>query len=113
MEVNIEKIMNEIRAGISQFDEQSFKDTVNKINASSNVPVDMPILGKAKGFKKLVGKTINFAIKPRVEAQNRMNASVSKGFTQLAEYIDSQNKTIDRLNKRIDALERELKERSK
>lgn len=113
MEVNIEKIMDEIREEISEFDEHSFKNTVSNINSSKQIPVDMPILGKAKGFKKIIGKTINFAIKPRVEAQNKMNNSVSDGFTELMEYIDCQNKKIDKLNRKIDALEKELKERSK
>lgn len=130
MEVNIEKIMAEIRDNISEnkygeqdlkivgkkqicpkgFSKPDFDNTVNRMNNSSRIPEDMPILGKAKGIKKVISKTINFAIKPRAEVQNNMNNAVVTGFIQIQKYMDEQEKTIRELNEKIEALEKELKE---
>lgn len=120
MDVNIENIMKEIREKIAEnglneekensFSNEEFVRFVGEMNNSWNIPEQVEITGKGKGIKKAFGKMLNFALLPRIRRQNEMNKSVTRAFNQLTAYIDYQNATIAKLNKRIEKLEKELKE---
>lgn len=123
MEVNIEKIMDEIREnivknGLDKEEEQGFsKEEYLKnagiINNSWNIPEHVEPTGKGKVLKRGLGKLLNFAILPRVRKQNEMNVALVRTINQLTAYIGEQDETIRKLNQRIDKLEKELKDSKK
>ena len=101
MEVNIEQIMDGIRAEIKEkgytSDMLSFKDVMSKNSSFENtlsdseltdaidtadslclVPFDRPLTGNpiAVLFKKIIRKLIRFYIRPIVELQNEFNAQI-------------------------------------
>ncbi len=141
MEINIEEIMEEIRNDIKErglkeselsfsevstidssdflydkdhvFSMNGYMEIIRKINQQWNIPAYIPIQGRGKGIKKIVGKLTNFAIIPRFSLQNDMNMSVTRGFNEMTAYIKMQDETIKKLNERIEVLEEKLKEENK
>ncbi len=135
MEVNIEKIMDEIRQDIQEkgyketdlsfndirFAKTSFDpshdffmdeylESMRHINGMKAIPDEIQILGKGKGIKKVMAKLTNFAIIPRFAIQNNYNLFIKNAFNEMTTYVFLQEATIRSLNRRIEKLEKQLEE---
>ena len=135
MEVNVEDIMNEIRAEIREkgytSDVLSFKElmsvspsysqagsavydlqgTVIYINDSYSVAESVPVTGNVivRFIKKIIRKLLRFYVKPIVMSQNEFNALCARALTDVSTYItESAGKSVDALEGRISALEQKL-----
>jgi len=138
MEVNVEKIMADIRAEIKEkgytSDMLSFKDVTAKgsfeggdstelgeavraMNAVSLVPYDPPITGNpiAVFIKKIIRKLIRFYIRPTVEQQNEFNAQTVNAVSAIGRYASAVNGGADTavLSQRVELLEASLEAVSK
>ena len=114
MEVNIEKIMSEIRDeikekgltsdmlsfddvlnmgfhGASDYDERSISSALYSVNGSHTIPVEPPITGNpiAVFVKKLIRKLTRFYVRPARERQNDYNAHVARALNVIGRYIES------------------------
>ena len=136
MEVNIEKIMDDIRAEIKEkgytSDMLSFKDvtgkgashgemlsdteladTLDTANSLAVVPFDRPITGNpiAVFIKKLIRKLIRFYIRPIVEQQNEFNAQLLIA-TETVGRRSAEGGAAE-LSKKVETLEAELEKANK
>ena len=134
MEVNIEKIMDGIRAEIKEkgytSDMLSFKDvtrkstsrggsidnldlavTLNTADSLAIVPLERPITGNpiAVFIKKLIRKFIRFYIRPIVEQQNEFNAQIVLA-TEAAGRNDELLKKIGSLEEKLENAHKENEE---
>ena len=134
MEVNIEKIMDDIRAEIKDkgytSDMLSFSDVTGKssfhgngeeeadladsIGAASSlamVPFDRPITGNpiAVFIKKVIRKLIRFYIRPIVEHQNEFNAHTVRALTAAGQCaVGGERADAAELSKKVELLELQL-----
>ena len=135
MEVNIEKIMEEIRSEIREkgytsnmlsfydvtgmssgdgksFDPRDFGAAMNTANDICIVPFDPPLSGNpiAVFIKKLIRKLIRFYIRPTVEQQNAFNAQMLRGVNMLGSYAleDSSRINSSELISRLELTELKL-----
>lgn len=136
MEINIEEVMNEIRAEIKEkgytSDMLSFEDVVSLspvavdadsaiedlhgaiscINASYIVPESIPVKGNAivRFVKKVIRKLCRFYVKPIVMTQNEFNALCVRALNDVNIYIDESSKTsVTELENKVNMLELKLK----
>lgn len=129
-EINIEKIMQEIRqdiksrgykeseihfedipvrnsvdvgSEIESFDRNEFQKSIDYINKNWEIPYYFPLgTNKTAVFiKRVIRKLIKFLLYPINQQQNEMNAHFVKSFNQLRNYIDEKNT----LNAQVDNLE--------
>ena len=138
--INVEKIMEEIREEIKEKgytnEMLSFRDvqgidmTIEEYNeieyalALHNMGVyayvpwyrDLPCGGVKKVIKKVIRKLCSFLIAPISDQQSDFNMQATKGFAQIAGYIeevenqfDDCRKTIKLLEQKIEKLEKEIK----
>ena len=121
-QVNIEKIMAEIRAEIQEkgislnlpdfsgasekpvleirpFDMQEFRQNVLAVERSYQVECYAPIVGNPiiKVFKRIVRKLVNFIVSPIVEDQNAFNSATARTISSLQSYIHELEKRIKEL----------------
>lgn len=121
-QVNIEKIMAEIKAEIQQkgisldlpdfsgasekpvleikpFDMQEFQQNVLAVERSYQIECYAPIVGNplVKGFKRIVRKLANFIVSPIVEDQNAFNSAAAKTIFSLQSYVNELEKRIKEL----------------
>ena len=140
MEVNIEKIMGEIRAEIKEkgytndmlsfddvlnmsayhgndFSEKSLSDMLYSVNNSHTIPVEPPIVGNpiAAFVKKVVRKLTRFYVRPAREKQNDYNAYVAQALNVIGKYIEANNAlpSLSALEDRIQVLELQLRAAAK
>ena len=136
MEVNVEKIMEEIRAEIKEngytSNMLSFTDvnatgtnlvsmdsdyayTVETANSLCLVPFDGPLTGNplAVLFKKVIRKLIRFYIRPIVELQNEFNAQVVRALELNGEAMQRSPAVSDDVTKKLDELEAKLEKANK
>lgn len=137
MEINIESVMDEIRAEIKEKgytpDMLSFKEAVNASSASlidsdsfSNdlseaviyindcyiIPESVPVSGNVfvRFIKKIIRKFLRFYVKPIVMSQNEFNALCVRAFNDINGYIDETSKVnITELEDKINVLELKIK----
>lgn len=137
MEINIEDVMNEIRAEIKEkgytADMLSFEDVVKAspvsvntdrsaiddlhgaivyLNTSYTVPESIPVKGNAivRFVKKVIRKLCRFYVKPIVMTQNEFNALCVRAFNDVNAYIDETSKTsVTELENKVNMLELKLK----
>lgn len=140
MDINIEKIMDDIRAEIKEkgytADMLSFSDVTGAVHTSSDgsfnieeyngvvsylqaahvVPVSKPISGNPiiVFIKKLIRKFTRVTIRPVVEHQSEYNASSARALALVGTYI-SQNSVVSNaeLLEKIDMLELKLQTAAK
>lgn len=129
-EINIESIMQEIRADIrekgytnellsfndvivdtssmnaSKFDKISFNEEIYTVNHSWNVQAYRAISGSkvAVFFKKVIRKMVYFFVEPIVMEQDGFNASVVRVMNQMNCYIDEKNRENEDLKKQVEEL---------
>ena len=133
MEVNIEKIMDDIRTEIKEkgytSNMLSFKDVTGKFTASGEslseselkealdtadslaiVPFDRPITGNriAVFIKKLIRKLIRFYIRPTVEQQNEFNNCIYTVTDTLSEKVIALEKQLDAATKANEELRQRI-----
>lgn len=136
MEVNVEKIMEEIRTEIKEkgytSNTLSFTDvngtgtyhgamdgdyayTVETANSLCMVPFDGPLTGNplAVFFKKIIRKLIRFYIRPIVEMQNEFNAQVVHALELNGENALPAPAVSDEVNKKLEKLEKDLEKANK
>lgn len=127
MEVNIEKIMDDIRNEIkekgytadmlsfndvsgvvsepAELDESSLVASLNAANSICCVPFDPPLTGNPilKFIKKVIRKLIRFYIRPTVEQQNEFNAQIVRAANTMATYTLelSERPTVDALESKL------------
>lgn len=113
MSVNVEEIMEEIRADIKAkgyksdmlsfddvsgrsssvtgYDAEEFKGIVSYLNAFSTVPVSTPIGGNPiiAFIKKLIRKLTRVTVRPVVDHQSEYNAYTARAFGMVKCYIDN------------------------
>lgn len=136
MEINIEDVMNEIRAEIKEkgytSDMLSFEDVVKAspvsantdsaiedlhgaisyINTSYAVPESIPVKGNAivRFIKKVIRKLCRFYVKPIVMTQNEFNALCVRAFNDINMYINETSKmSVTELENKVNMLELKLK----
>lgn len=137
-DINIEKIMTEIRQAIklknydslpvtfdnvcltigqnqTDFNINNFNECVHRLNskyyvvAYRNIVSRSGILGKFIIFvKKVLRKSIKFYIEPIVESQNEFNANVTQSINEIRKYIHETQTNKDELNFEISKLELDL-----
>lgn len=132
MEVNIEAVMDEIRAEIKEKgytpDMLSFKDVASVALASAEkesavedlrgavvcisdaylVPESVPVTGNVivRFIKKIFRKLLRFYVKPIVMSQNEFNALCLRAFKDISAYVDEAAKNdVSKLENKISALE--------
>lgn len=130
-EINIEKIMDDIRneikekgytsdildfedtVGISSGDdgdgysEKRFSELVTYMSSSYAVPIAKPVSGSgiARFIKKIIGALTRFTLRPIVEHQSEYNSVSARAVNMLGAHVDE---VSDASEKRIAALELEL-----
>ena len=129
-EIDIEKIMEEIRAGIKEeykeeiisfqqakeniennslFDVAVFRDELYHANMNFEKKFYFDVGTGIKGFfKKFIRKLVTFLGVPLVEHQNDYNAKVVRMFNQLNNYIDEQEEKMKELERVIEGLEEKI-----
>ena len=140
MEVNVEKIMEDIRAEIKEkgytADMLSFKEVTGKSTFKSDglddcdlidnldtanslcmVPFDPPMRGNpiVVFFKKVIRKLIRFYIRPTVEQQNEFNAQIVRAVNTVGKYALEVHSRPDaeELGKKVELLELKLETANK
>jgi len=136
MEVNIEAVMDEIRAEIKEkgykSDMLSFKEVtsistasagtdsmledlhgaINYINCSYYIVESIPVTGNVfvRFIKKILRKLLRFYVKPIVMSQNEFNAFCVRAFNDISGYIEETSKVdVLQLENRLDMLELKIK----
>ncbi len=136
MEINIEAVMDEIRAEIKEkgykSDMLSFKEVVNVspasveaespiedlhgaivyLNDSYYVVESIPVTGNVfvRFIKRILRKLLRFYVKPIVMSQNDFNALCVRAFNDINGYIDEASKVnLPELENRINMLELKIK----
>ena len=136
MEVNIESVMNEIRAEIKEkgytSDMLSFKEVVSVlpssfeagsavedlrgeivyINDSYVIAESVPVTGNifVRFIKKILRKLLRFYVKPIVMSQNEFNGLCVRAFNDINAYVDETSKTdITEFENKLNVLELKLK----
>lgn len=140
MDINIEKIMDDIRAEIKEkgytsdmlsfsevvgavttsdngkFDKAEFNGVVTYLGASNTVPLSMPLKGNPiiVFIKKVIRKLTRVTIRPIAQHQTEYNAYTARAFTMVGNYIEenSEISKLDLLNK-LEVLELKLQTASK
>ncbi len=139
-DINIEKIMAEIRADIKKkgykadavkfetvqagnaevFNKNTFGEEVRNVNMSYQVSYYFPIEGKMSFFKRVIRKLGCFLHVPILNNQNAFNAHVTRTFNQMALYIEQQerkekelNRVIEELEEKVAALQKQQKEQKR
>ena len=139
MDINIEKIMDDIRAeikengytsdmlsfsdvvgtvtiSIDKFDKAEFNGVVTYLGASNTVPLSMPLKGNPiiVFIKKVIRKLTRVTIRPIAQHQTEYNAYTARAFTMVGNYIEenSEISKLDLLNK-LEVLELKLQTASK
>lgn len=137
-DINIEKIMMEIREAIksknydnlpvrfddvclridkkqTDFNINHFNESVNYLNnkyhvvAYRNIMSRNGLLGKFIIFvKKILRKSIKFYIEPIVDSQNEFNASVAQSINEIRRYVYETQTSKDDINFEISKLELDL-----
>ncbi len=129
-EINIEKIMEEIRAEIkdkygdeaisfasvkkeefseSVFDLEGFRQVLHQANMSYEMNYYFPLPGGIKGFvKRTVRKFGAFLGLPLTQAQTDYNARTVRMFNELNNYIDYQDAKTKELERLIENLEEKI-----
>lgn len=127
-QVNIEKIMAEIKAEIQQkgislnlpdfsaasekpvaeirpFDMAEFQQNVQAVERSYQVECYAPIVGNPviKAFKRIVRKLVNFIVSPIVEDQNAFNSAAARTILSLQSYINELEKRVKELEEEAGA----------
>ena len=140
MEVNIEKIMDDIRAEIKEkgytadmlsfkevtgkttfngegLDECELIDNLDTANSLCLVPFDRPLPGNpiVVFFKKVIRKLIRFYIRPTVEQQNEFNAQIVRAVNTVGKYaIEIKSRPdAEELSKKVEILELKLETATK
>ena len=140
MEVNIEKIMDDIRAEIRakeysadmiSFSEVAEKPSqnaeglnsnelicnLNKANAICLIPHNNPLTGNriVVFIKRVIRKLIRFYVRPIVEQQNEFNAQTIRSLNEIGKYTMELNARPDSDNmaKKIEMLELKLETANK
>ncbi|MBQ9117478.1 MAG: hypothetical protein IJY04_10675 [Clostridia bacterium] len=135
MEVNIEKIMDDIRTEIKEkgytadmlsftevtgksifkgegLDECDLVDNLDTANSLCMVPFDRPLPGNpiVVFFKKIIRKLIRFYIRPTVEQQNEFNAQIVRAVNTVGKYALEVHARPDaeELGKKVELLELKL-----
>ncbi len=135
MEINIEEVMNEIRAEIKEkgytSDMLSFEDVVRHssvavdavsatedlrsavfyIGTSHIVPESVPVSGNAivRLVKRVIRKLCRFYVKPIVMTQNEFNALCVRALNDINAYIEENSKTnVTELENKVNMLENKL-----
>lgn len=139
MDINIEKIMDEIRAEIKEkgytsdmlsfnevacvsissdnkFNVGEYNNVVNYLGSANVVPVSMPIKGNPimVFIKKLIRKLTRVTIRPITQHQTEYNAYTARAFTMVGRYIEDNSviSNVELLNK-IEIFELKLQTASK
>lgn len=135
--INVEKIMEEIRAEIKKkgyvddlpdfsdtfctiapshrgiFDKDEFQKSVQYLNENWNIQAYRQLVGNGLAGKikvlirKIIRKCIKFYIEPIVEEQDKFNAKVTTSFNILTLYVTQMQEENDKLKKQIEQLEKE------
>ena len=140
MEVNVEKIMEDIRAEIKEkgytsdmlsftevtgkstfkgegLDECDLVDNLDTANSLCMVPFDRPLPGNpiVVFFKKVIRKLIRFYIRPTVEQQNEFNAQIVRAVNTVGKYALEIKARPDseELGKKVELLEMKLETANK
>ena len=135
MEVNIESVMNEIRAEIREkgytSDMLSFKEVVSVTPVATGTPSledlqgaivylndsyyileSIPVTGNifVRFIKKILRKLLRFYVKPIVMSQNDFNALCVRAFNDLNAYVSEASKTnMSELENKLNILELKVK----
>lgn len=134
MEINIEKIMDEIRADIKakgytndmlsfnevssikvvdgSFSREEYDTALNYLNNSYNVVSIRPLTGNPLFvfIKRIIRKLAKFYVEPIVASQNEYNAFNVRVLNALSEKVlNNDNVTTSELLKRIEMLELQVK----
>ena len=135
MEVNIESVMNEIRAEIKEkgytSDMLSFKEVVSVTPVATGTPSledlhgaivylndsyyileSIPVTGNifVRFIKKILRKLLRFYVKPIVMSQNDFNALCVRAFNDLNAYVSEASKTnMSELENKLNILELKVK----
>ena len=135
MEVNIESVMNEIRAEIKEkgytSDMLSFKEVVSitpmttatpsledlhgaivYLNDSYYIMESIPVTGNiiVRFIKKILRKLLRFYVKPIVMSQNEFNALCVRAFNDLNAYVVEASKTnLSEIENRLNVLDLKVK----
>lgn len=127
-EINVEKIMEEIRDEIKKkgykpdamafetvqadnadaFQKSLFNEEVRNVNLSFQVPYYFPIEGKMTFVKRVIRKLGCFLMVPILNNQNTFNAHVTRTINQMAQYIEYQERKEKELNRIIEGLEEKV-----
>ncbi len=141
MSVNIEEIMNDIRAeikekgytadGILSFNEiatvstnrvennfsvNDYNGVVSYLNTAYAVPVSMPLPGNPiiVFIKKIIRKFTRVTIRPVTEHQTEYNAYTARAFGMISTYIEENSGvTATQLSERLNMLELKLQTATK
>ena len=134
MEINIERIMDDIKSEIdrkgyksemlsfqevtgvvsqsAELDEKSLIATLDVANSLCCVPFDPPLKGNpiSKFFKKVIRKLIRFYIRPTVEQQNEFNAQIVRAANTMATYTVAvySRPNVDTLESKLEVAELKL-----
>lgn len=132
-EINIESIMQEIKADIRakgytndllsfddvvvdtgsthvvKFDKVKFNEELFTINHEWEVQAYRPLQGNkiTVFFKKVIRKLVYFFVEPIVLAQDGFNAALVRMMNEMNCYIDEQEQEIEGLKKQIEQLQKE------
>ena len=140
MDINIEKIMDDIRTEIKEkgytsdmlsfsevvgfsgtskdgeFSAEEYKGVVTYLKNANTVPVSMPLKGNPiiVFIKKVIRRLFRVALRPVAEHQTEYNACSARAFAMVGNYIE-QNSAVSnaQLLERIDLLELKLQTASK
>ena len=135
MDINIEKIMDDIRAEIKEkgytagmlsfsevvgavtatdsgkFDKAEYNGVVSYLGASNNVPISMPLSGNPiiVFIKKIIRKLTRVTIRPIAQHQTEYNAYTARAFSMVGNYIEENSTvtSVELLNK-LEVLELKL-----
>ena len=133
--INVEKIMQEIKAEIikkgytndmlsfndivvdtsnmntTKFDKIAFNEEIYSVNHSWNVQAYRVISGSAVAVfvKKVIRKMVYFFVEPIVLEQDGFNASVVRLMNQLNVYVDETKAENEELKKTIEELSEKIK----
>lgn len=140
MSVNIEEIMNDIRAEIKEkgytsdmlsfndvaavsltageegFSKDDYNGVVSYLNAAHVVPVSMPLPGNPiiVFIKKIIRKFTRVTIRPITEHQTVYNAYTARAFNMIGSYMEENSAaTVAQLAEKLNVLELKLQTASK
>ena len=81
-----------------------YEEALKNINSRTELPVYLPLPGRALLVKRLIFKIINFAVTPRNIAQNQANAALRDGVKASIGHNREQDIQIAKLYSKIDEL---------